>query len=63
MADRTNTPDTFEAKDGHEVSTYTLKEGEFILNRCSTKRPRLYGPATVTVVKWPDGGYDYTVRD
>ncbi len=63
MADRTKTPDTFEVKQGREVSTYTLGEGEFIENRCSTKRPRLYGPALVTVTRWADGGYDYKVRD
>lgn len=63
MKDRTDTPDTFEVKSGREVSAYALKQGEFVLNRCSTKRPRIYGPASVTVTKWVDGGYDYRVED
>lgn len=63
MKDRTSNPDEFYVGQGREVSTYALKQDEWVFNRCSTKRPRIYGPATVTVTKWADGGYDYKVGD
>jgi hypothetical protein len=53
MKDRTSNPDEFYVGEGRE----------WVLNRCSTKRPRIYGPITVIVTKWADGGYDYKVED
>ena len=62
MKDRTSNPDEFYVGKGHEVSTYALKQDEWVFNRCSTKRPRIYGPVKVIVTKWADGGYDYKVE-